>query len=165
MNVQKGTFRLWVVLSVLFVIGVAVVSYSDIRIEFREAYTDWNAVATKLGGTNLVPADCDKARGMLETEYTRDADGVCWYEFSKFRSLYPEYKDVSNKELDRRLYEKAGKPLVEFHPWIKVAKTAGIAIGVPLGFLGLGWSLFWAFAGFKSNPTTIPAGLDSQEDP
>jgi hypothetical protein len=164
MNVKKGTFRLWVVLSVFFVICVAVVSYSDIRIEFRNANTDWNAIATQFGGTNLVPADCEKARGTLERDYTRDADGVCWYEFSKFRSLYPEYKDVSDKELDRRLYEKAGKPLAEFHPWAKVSKTAGIAIGVPLGFLALGWSLFWAFAGFSSKPVAIPSEHSRSQD-
>jgi hypothetical protein len=149
MNVRKGTFRLWVVLSVLFVIGVAAFSYSDIHTEFRNAYTDWNAVATKLGGTNLVPADCDKARGTLETDYTRDADGVCWYEFSKFRALYPEYKDVSDKELDRRLYAKAGKSLVEFHPWQKLAKVVLLAIGMPFGFLALGYALVWALAGFN----------------
>lgn len=158
MNLRKGTFRLWVVLSVLCVIGVAAVSYSDIHTEFRNAYTDWNAEFAKYGGYSVVPANCDKARGTLGTDYTRDAEGLCWYEFSKFRLLYPEYKDVRDKELNKRLYAKAGKPLVEFHPWVKVEKTAAIAIGVPLAILALGSSLFWALAGFQSQtPVTTHA--------
>lgn len=157
MNVRKGTFRLWVVLSVLFVIGVAAVSYSDMHTEFRNADTDWNAEFAKYGGYSLLPADCEKARGTLGTDYTHNDDGLCWYEFSKFRLLYPEYKDVSDQELSKKVYAKAGKPLVEFHPWIKVAKTAGIAIIVPLAFLVLGYALFWALAGFKSQtPVTAP---------
>jgi hypothetical protein len=157
MNIRKGTFRLWVILSVLFLIGVAAVSYSDIHTEFRNAYTDWNAEFAKYGGYSVVPADCEKARGTFGTDYTHNDDGLCWYEFSKFRSLYPEYKDVSDKDLNIRLYAKAGKPLLEFHPWVKVLKTTAIAIGVPLVFLALGWSLFWALAGFKSQPVTVPA--------
>ena len=155
MNVRRGTFRFWLILSVLFVIAVVAISYSDIRIEFKNANTDWNAIATKLGGTNLVPADCEKARGTFGTDYTKDNDGVCWYEFTKFRLLYPEYKDVSDKELDRRLYEKAGQPLVEFHPWTKLAEVASVAVGVPIAVLALGYAMFWAFAGFKSqhNPS------------
>lgn len=155
MNVRKGTFRLWVILSVLFVIGVAAASYSDIRTEFRDANTDWVAIAAKYGGYELLPVDCSKATGVLGSDYTRNDDGLCWYPYDKFRSLYPEYKDLSEHELSKRLYARAGKPVIELHPWRTVAKTAGIAIGVPLGALALGWSLFWAFAGFKSqhNPS------------
>jgi hypothetical protein len=39
MNVRKGAVRLWIVLSVLFVIAIAVISYSDIHTEFRNAYS------------------------------------------------------------------------------------------------------------------------------
>lgn len=156
MNVQKGTFRLWVVLSVLFVIGVGAASYINVHDEFRNAYTDWNAEFAKYGGYSVVPADCEKARGTVGTDYTRNDDGLCWYEFSKFKALYPEYKDVNDRELSKRLYAKAGKPLVEFHPWHKLAKIVLFAIGVPLGFLALGYALFWAFAGFKSQPNANP---------
>jgi hypothetical protein len=142
-------------------IGVTTVSYSDIHTEFRNAYTDWDALAAKYGGSSLLPADCAKVRGTLGIDYTRNEDGLCWYEFSKFRLLYPEYKDVSDKELSKRLYAKAGKPLIGLHPWVKLAKTVTIAIGVPLAFLALGWSLFWALAGFKS-PTPVAAPGEPQ---
>ena len=72
---------------------------------------------------------------------------------------------MSDKELDKRLYAKAGKPLVEFHPWAKVAKTAAIAMGVPLAILALGYALFWALAGFKSRPVNVPAHPHNTGDP
>jgi hypothetical protein len=150
MNLRKGTFRLWLVLSVLFVIGVDGVEYGSIHDEFRNAYTDWDAVASKYGGSTLVPVDCTKAIGKIETDYTRRDDGLCWYDMVKFRPLYPEYKNLSDKELSKRLYDKAGQPLTEFHPWIKLGKVVAFALAVPLFVLGIGSSLFWALAGFKS---------------
>jgi hypothetical protein len=63
MNIRCGVFRLWIVASVLFVIGVGAASYSGIHEEFRNAYTDWGAEVKKYGGYSLLPADCEKARG------------------------------------------------------------------------------------------------------
>jgi hypothetical protein len=68
-----------------------------------------------------------------------------------FRRLYPEYKDIADKVLSEKLYEKAGQPLKHVHPWESVAKAAGIALGVPLAALVLGRSLLWAFSGFRSS--------------
>ena len=150
MNVRKGTCRLWTVLSVLFVIGVGAVEYTEIRTEFRNAYTDWDAVASKYGGSTLVPVDCTKAIGKIDADYTRRDDSLCWYDIVKFRVLYPEYKALSDKELSKRLYDKAGQPLTEFHPWIKLGKVAAFALAVPLLVLAIGSALFWALAGFKS---------------
>lgn len=150
MNLRKGTFRLWVILSVLFVIAVGVVQYSDIHTEFRNAYTDWDALAAKYGGSTLVPVDCTKARGTLAADYTKNEDGLCYYEIPKFRALYPEYKSLGDHDLIKRLYDKAGKPAVEFHPWVKLAKVVSFALGVPLFVLALGCSIFWALAGFTS---------------
>ena len=76
MNVRKGTFRLWVVLSVLFVIAIAVISYSDIHTEFRNAYTDWDADFAKYGGYSLLPVDCEHAKGTLGIDYERNDDGL-----------------------------------------------------------------------------------------
>jgi hypothetical protein len=38
---------------------------------------------------------------------------------------------MKGRELTKKIYAKAGKPLTEFHHWIKVAKTTAIAVGVP----------------------------------
>jgi hypothetical protein len=143
-------FRLWLVLSILFVIGVGVISYGGIREEFRIAYTDWDGLAERYGGYSLYPVDCEKARGTLGADYSRD-EGLCWYKTEDFRRLYPEYKDVSNRVLSEMLCAKAGQPLQHVHPWNQVMKTAGIAFGVPLAVLAVGWSFIWAISGFRTH--------------
>ncbi len=150
MNIRQGMFRLWVVASILFVIAVGVLSYSGIRQEFKNAYTDWDAVLKEYGGYALYPTDCGKARGTVGTDYSV-SDYLCWYKIEDFRRLFPEYKDVSDRTLAEKLYAKAGRPIQKLHPWIKLLKTAIVAIAVPLAVLVLGWSLFWAFAGFRSS--------------
>jgi hypothetical protein len=46
------------------------------------------------------------------------------------------------------LYQKAGQPLKHVHPWESAGKVAGVAFGIPLVALLVGWSLLWAFSGF-----------------
>jgi hypothetical protein len=150
LNVRKGLFRLWIVCSVLFVAVVCLMSYSSIRDEFRFANTDYDAIDKELGGYSLLPTDCTKARGVQDSDYSV-TDNLCWYRTADFRRLYPEYKDLNDKALSEKLYEKAGQPLKQFHPWASVAKTAGVAFGVPLIVLLLGWSLIWALSGFRSS--------------
>ena len=155
MNAREGMFRLWLVGSALFVVGVAVTSYANIRDEFRNAYTDFDAEMSRLGGNSMFPTSCDKARGTLDSDYSRDNDGLCWYATKDFRRLYPEYNDIQWRELSKLLYAKAGRPLKEFHPWAEVLKTAGLAFGVPLAVLGLGIALRWVFAGFRVAKSSI----------
>jgi len=154
MNIRKGTFRVWVVASVLFVIGVGVISYGGIRQEFKNANIDWDAEVDKYGGYVVLPTDCGKARGRDGVDYDNSRnDGLCWYRTNDFRRLYPEYKDLNNKALSEKLYAKAGLPLEGIHPWNMVMKTACIAFGIPLAALALGFSLFWALAGFRDSTT------------
>jgi hypothetical protein len=150
MNIRKGAFRLWVVTSVLFALVVIVLSYSETRDEFRNAHTDWDAESAKYGGISLLPVLCPgaAARGMIGTDYT-EQNGICWYSTANFRRLYPEYNDLGNHDLSEKVYAKAGQSLKEFHPWHRVMTTLLVALGYPLAALVLGWSLFWAFAGFK----------------
>jgi hypothetical protein len=75
---------------------------------------------------------------------------LCWYKAEDFRRLYPEYKDLSDKALSEKLYQKAGQPLQHTHPWKGVITAAAVAFGVPLMVLGLGWSLLWALSGFRT---------------
>ena len=149
MNVRQGMFRLWVVLSAVFVLGVVVASYSSIIQEFRFASQDWDAVFKEYGGSgSLIPVDCGQALGVLSTDYSQ-SDGECWYVKDAFRNLYPEYKDLNDHDLNERLYAKAGRPLKHFHPWVKVGEAVGVAFGVPLAVLVLGFSLMWVGSGFS----------------
>jgi hypothetical protein len=61
MNWRRGLFRLWIVGSVLFVIAVAFVSYSDIKREFN---------AAGLSKFVLLPVLCGDARGVAGKDYT-----------------------------------------------------------------------------------------------
>src|SRR5262245_47344336 len=112
----------------------------------------------------VVPQRCGEARGVAGTDYgTQEGRGPgpwdtyakpnpfdnCWYEMSKFRPLYPEYKDVSDKELSRKLFVDHGLPFRELHnPWATLGPWATLALGIPLAVLALGASLLWALSGF-----------------
>lgn len=150
MNMRQGVFRLWVVASVLFVIGVTVASYSEIREEFKIANTDYDSLAKEFGGYSLFPNFCVKARGTAGIDYSMD-NGLCWYKIEDFRRLYPEYKDMSDRALSEKLYAHVGQPLQHIHPWYKIMTRAGIAFGVPLAVFIFGCSLSWAVAGFRGN--------------
>jgi hypothetical protein len=146
MNLRRGTFRLWVIFTALFIIATAALSFNDIRIAFL-----WSHPPDVAGWRALLPVVCDQARGLAGNDYS-SSDGLCWYESPKFRALYPEYHDLSEQELDKRLYAEAGRPLKEMRPWTLVAERAAIAVGGPVVVLVLGWSLFWAFSGFTRDP-------------
>ena len=144
MNWRRGLFRLWIVGSALFVLAVAFVSYGDIKKEFDAA-----ALMDEIKDyEQLVPVLCADARGAADFIGVNDN---CWYAMSKFRRLYPEYNDLSDNELTRKLYTARG---VEFHdlpkPWVTLGTWAGIAFSIPLVVLVLGASLVWAFSGFAA---------------
>jgi hypothetical protein len=165
MNWRRGLFRLWVVGAALFLLAIAVISYSEIKKQFDDitlqAQLDERTVEF------IVPQLCGKARGVAGTDYAtqfrKEGPGPwdiyakpnffdnCWYEMSKFRPLYPEYKDVSDKELSRKLYADHGVPTRELpNPWVTLGTWASLAFGIPLIVLILGASLAWAFSGFSA---------------
>jgi hypothetical protein len=159
MNWRRGLFRLWIVGSALFVLAVAFVSYSDIKKQFNDA-NDW---------VTVVPQLCGDARRVAGKDYAAERAGPqdkpnpfdnCWYEMPKFRRLYPEYNDLSDNELARKLYSDQGSSVpnsdqgfsapTEPNPWATLGMWAAIAFGVPLVVLVLGSSLVWAFSGFAA---------------
>lgn len=147
MNLNRGLFRTWLVLSVVFVIGTLAFSFDKLFVEFKNKYSPWNPPGDAV---MLVPTDCRGARG-LKSEFdtaqlnainnakarlatsenkvpevtiqnydyvTSREDNHCWYELPKFRALFPEYKDIGDKELSGMLYAKAfDRPVPEFSPW------------------------------------------------
>jgi hypothetical protein len=141
LNVRRGLFRLWVLFAVLFIIVTGMLSYREVHQEFfwHDPPKEWRP---------LLPVDCAQARGAEGPDYSKSED-LCWYETAKFQALYPEYRDLDERELSKRVYEKAGRPLKEMRPWRLMSERAGIALGVPLAVLILGWALLWAFSGFR----------------
>jgi len=147
MNIRAGTSRLWVVGSVVFVVTVAIVSFSGIRDDFHQL-----AVEAEWEQYVVLPTFCSLARGSSGVDYKSDSDNLCWYKAQDFRRLYPEYKDLNDEVLAEKLYAKVGKPLHPPRPWQRVFKTAGFAVAVPVAVLLLGWSLLWALEGFRRSP-------------
>ena len=163
LRVARGLFRLWIVGAALFVIAVAAISYSEIKNQFNDIAIQ--AVLDERKVEHIVPQLCGEARGVAGTDYaTNYAAGPgpwdtyakpnffdnCWYKMSKFRPLYPEYKDVSDKELSRKLYADHGVPVRDLpNPWVTLGTWASIAVGIPLVVLILGSALIWAFRGFR----------------
>ena len=148
LNVRRGLFRLWLVLSCLWAIFIIAVSFGPVREEFAKGTS-----MRKLDAASWVPdepVDCAMARG---TEYRRE-DSLCWYSLPTFRKLYPEYADLPEKDLSEKLYAKARIPLTPIRPWPMLWEKVALAIGPPVGILVLGWAFLWALSGF-ANPKTV----------
>lgn len=151
MNVRRGLFRLWVIMSIVFVVVQFWISAPRIRDEFRRAALDKQTEETT---TLIVPVNCSEARGTVGTDYDKHPP-LCWYQMSKFRSLYPEYSDLGEDDLAAKLYKNAGLAFEQPRtPWALVGQVSAFAIGVPLAVLVVGTGLVWAFAGFTrdANP-------------
>ena len=86
-NVRRGLFRLWIIFACLFAIAVGVASSGGIREEFRKASVTkemWSRFGTLVPTDSLVPTDCSLARGNPWSDYSKESDGHCWYEMTKF---------------------------------------------------------------------------------
>jgi hypothetical protein len=156
MNFRRGLFRIWVILSVLFAMSVAVVSYKEVRSEFEKASLDFSQVSIL-----MLPVDCREARGKSGVDYdppdrpwnAYTATPNCWYKLLDFRRLYPEYRDLSEPALSDKLYGKAGIVLTPARPWRALGIALAIALAVPLFVLIIGVALGWAFSGFRAMPS------------
>jgi hypothetical protein len=97
-------FRVWIVFSVLFVLGVSAASYTTIADDFkvRSQHDRTDAIVNKYGAVALLPVNCAGARGIPTTDYS-SIEGSCWYTPTIFRRLYPEYHDLSDHDLSEKL--------------------------------------------------------------
>jgi hypothetical protein len=86
--------------------------------------------------------------------FERLADGRAGLGIPQPRRLvprYPEYNNLSDKELSKKLYADHGIPIRDLpNPWVTLGMWAAIAFGIPLAVLVLGASLVWAFSGFAA---------------
>jgi hypothetical protein len=154
MNLRRGFFRLWLVLSILYVVVVGAMFFSDVNGEFAKARNPFYA-ADMLS----LPVLCKNARGKDGVDYQLDGpwndyrqgkEKLCWYDEPKFRSLWPEYKDLTTSYLINVLYTRADmeapKPVA---PWALLLWVIGVALIPPSVILAIGSALGWAFVGFK----------------
>jgi hypothetical protein len=156
---RRGLFRLWLVLSAIFVLGVAAVSFDSLRREVDRA--ELMRFMAKQADPPL-PMECAQARGVEGRDYDRAPPSpgeryrlvappaTCWYQRDRLRALYPDYAGLSDAALAEKLYGAIGLPLRSPPaPFALGLRVALLAIGAPLLALAIGTALLWAAAGFQ----------------
>jgi len=149
MNLRRGLFGCWIIFAGLFVIAVGVASSFDIRREFEKAGEGKTAL-TRIKRAGVLTVPCSH-RGKPAFDFSDN--GRCGYDIPKFRAQHPEYKGLNEDQLlDRLCQEVRINIKTPFRPWTRVMEAAGIAVGIPVAVLILGWALLWAYAGFRHAP-------------
>jgi len=169
MNIRRGFFRIWAVLSSASVAIVFWWSYPQIKDQFGQQILSHD-----------MPIECNLAKGQIDTDfYALDKntssmpDGfeleqsstvksddlkfddlvpgnICWYHPIKFRKFFPEYSDLSDDALRQKLYQKANLQQTWPHPWEVLSTTIRNAAIFPLIMLGLWFTGYWIVAGFRN---------------
>lgn len=156
MNIKRGLFRLWVVISLLYAGGVTYLSFPALKYEYEMRAE----AALPAGYEIMVPVLCGDAKGTINVDYdpeTKVAEpnpfDTCYYEMAKFRRLFQEYQDLSDNEIYAKTYEGTGETVPYIgQPWQRLGFTALLAFAPPLAVLLIGGAFVWAFAGFARRP-------------
>jgi hypothetical protein len=163
LNIRRGLFRFWLVLSVLFIACVTVINFDWLKKDIELIRLQW---AIRNDDT-IIPFLCGQARGKAGVDYTTkqnqgpgpwdnyatpNPDDTCYYmSLPSFRAFFPEYNDLQDNVLIKRLYNKVGIPLnYSTNQYINIVIFIIFALSIPIIFLVLGASLIWAASGFKS---------------
>ena len=168
MHLKRGFFRLWLALSLAFAVFVLFLMWDDLRAAFfSKTFIAHNNVF-------VVPVTCNNVRGKVDIDYQKIRNpwelswensnppegtimvtDLCYYELPKFRTLYTEYSDLSDKELLAKTYQKAGIIFPSESNWEVLKRYFAIAFGIPLIFLIFGKVVAWIYLGFKNNEQTL----------
>jgi hypothetical protein len=164
LNIRRGLFRVWLVLSITFITCVIVIGFDGLKKDIEHIRLEWELHKYD----NIIPVLCGKARGKAGVDYTTKANqapgpwdnyatpnpfDICYYmSLPSFRAVFPEYNDMKDDVLIRRTYADAGTPLKDLpNPYINIIVFILYNLSVPFIFLILGTSLIWAASGFKSD--------------
>jgi hypothetical protein len=149
MNIRRGLFRFWIVFACLFVIAVGVASSLPIRREFEKA-GEAKTILRRIEREGILFVPCSH-RGKRPFDVLQN--GRCGYDIPKFKAQHPAYRDLDEDRVFDRLCDEAGiNTKTPFSPWTKAMEAGGIAVGVPVVVLILGWASLWAYAGFRPAP-------------
>ena len=168
MNFRRGLFRLWVILSVLWVAGVALVSGPDVYLDFQRAAAIQNAKARRAA------AEAATVKRFAKYEATVDKDGLLEISIGGMRvqiegkifQLSPEQQQAIVDKIPSALPLPPGfkldtieaspekladkeLPSVAADPWRSLLQTTAVALLPPLALLALGAALGWALSGFR----------------
>jgi hypothetical protein len=150
---------LWIVGTVLFVLAIAFISYSEIKAQF-------DAVASKRETASSLATDAkfaDRVHQRFYSDMPREqfdkkiAGPKPITEPKVIAQLEAIFKNIDTSrpfdewtvdELQAYLLHRLIEPTP--NPWTSVGRVAAIAFGVPLVVLVLGSSLVWALPGFAA---------------
>ncbi|MBY5440666.1 hypothetical protein [Rhizobium leguminosarum] len=153
MNIRRGFFRLWLVLSVIWIVAVGLIGWEPIR---RDQW--WSADPNPFADS---PVRCENATGTANVDYTRrnapepwnayrTPGYACWYPEGRFRTLFPSYNAVSHAKLTEMLYQNLGwEQATDSDKFIRTKPVALFAFVPPVASLIIGAAFVWAFSGFS----------------
>jgi hypothetical protein len=159
MNIKRGLFRLWVVLTLLWVVGVAFVGGGNITSD-----TAWGGQPWLADPIAAFPVLCSDYRGKQGADFQvkrafepwneyRQPSQACWYDAAKFRQLWPEYKDLSDNEVMDKLYTRLDWYHASFDPLYNTKVVLMKALIPPAVIFVIGFLFVWAFSGFARPKT------------
>lgn len=143
-NYRRGFIRLWVLISVLWTAGVCLLYSSQIDKEIEQ----WR-FQSRFQSSLMLPVRCSDARGHRGVELEA---GICFFNQTEFRLLYPEYDDLTLDDLTQKLYASVGKPRTSsFYNLIR--EVSLFVIIPPIILLLTGTAFAWVGSGFfQKNP-------------
>lgn len=149
MNIRRGFFRLWVVATALYIAGVSVFYFFNIR-NMEATY------GTPQAAVGRLPTDCEAQRGVEGADFIRVTDTgkpwdryLCWYTLPDIRRLYPEYAGIGDDQLTRQLFVTANRSYGYYGYWPTIQVAALIGLVPPLLALVVGSAIGWALSGFR----------------
>ena len=156
MNIKRGLFRIWVLLTVFFVLAMVGIGYGEVVQQLERQAEETYVNEHK---TPLLPVVCYKARGQHGADYqwppgreSQEDYRSCWYELTAFRRNFPEYGDIPDAALVEKTRKEAYFGVYPSHPWTVAGQFLLAAVAIPLGILLVGSAIYWALAGFARNP-------------
>jgi hypothetical protein len=155
MNIKRGLFRVWVVLSAAYVIALGAIGSSYLYEEFKQADFMRGTIEGREYG---YPVKCEFAKGVQGTDWIDEQtwkynfQKVCWFTLESFKHHYPQHRDTDPSALLAENYRMSDVYMPRPQPWWTLAGGIGWAIGLPLFILAIGSAIYWALAGFARKP-------------
>jgi hypothetical protein len=159
MNLRRGLFRLWIAGAALFVLAVAFISYSEIKMQF-DAVANKQEAASMLA-TRAKFADwvhqrfySDMPREQFDKKITAPTPITEPEVIAQLQAIVANidtsrpFDDWTKDEVGAYMLHRFIEPTPT--PWETLGMCASIAFGIPLAVLVLGASLVWAFSGFAA---------------
>ncbi|WP_160010717.1 hypothetical protein [Rhizobium sp. 18055] len=162
MNIKRGLFRLWIVVSFLWVAAVGFMGWQEISKDRWWIGNPWYEADLIAD----LPVRCEQARGAKGTDYAvrhaaepwnryRDPPQACWYTEDRFRALWPEYKDLAFATVSADLYRTLGwSPRFDGDRFLRTRPIAYFAFIPPLVVMIIGCLFVWAVSGFARQKTS-----------